>query len=76
MLQRKLRKWLHLMAKFSTNASGVIWWPNLQLMQITESISGSVVPLAMFYEKGGLTESVRIFLFRKTKAIQSKCELH
>ena len=74
----------HLLAKFSTNASGAIWWSNLQLMQVapsggqicnyykwrhlvakfatnaggamlllnliqvTESISGSVVPLAMF----------------------------
>ena len=82
------------MAKFATNASGAIWWPNLQLMQVatsgdqicniwkwrhlvatfainargaicrptnvsgaillpssiqvTDSISGSVVPLAMF----------------------------
>ena len=56
------------MAKFATNASGAIWWPNLELMQVvakyatnasgamllinliqvTESISGSVVPLAMF----------------------------
>ena len=47
-----------------TNASFAIWWPNLELMQVapsadhalwslnlvqvTESISGSVVPLAMF----------------------------
>ena len=73
------------MVKFATNASGAIWWPNLQLMQVvpsggqifieckschlvakfatnasvamllpnlvqvTESISGSVVPLAMFF---------------------------
>ena len=22
-------KWRHLVAKFATNASGVIWWPNL-----------------------------------------------
>ena len=57
------------MAKFGTNASGAIWWPNLERMQVvhlvakfgtnaamwslnlvqdTESISGSVVPLAMF----------------------------
>ena len=43
------------MAKYATNASGAIWWPNLKLMQmlpsghrVTESISGSVVPLAMF----------------------------
>ena len=57
-------KWRHLVAKFETNASGAIWWPNLQLIQVapsgnhalwslnlvqvTESISGSVVPLAMF----------------------------
>ena len=31
------------MVKFVTNASGAIGWPNLQLMQVTESISGSVV---------------------------------
>ena len=37
------------MAKFVTNVSGAIWWPYLQLMQVTESISGSVVPLAMFF---------------------------
>ena len=57
-------KWRLLVAKFVTNASDAIWWPNLQLMQVapssdhamwslnlvqvTESISGSVVPLAMF----------------------------
>ena len=28
-----LCKWRHLVAKFATNASGAIWWPNLQLMQ-------------------------------------------
>ena len=39
------------LAKFAINASGTIWWPNLQLMQVTESISGSVVPLAMFNGK-------------------------
>ena len=61
------------MVKFATYASGAIWWPNLQLMQVvpsggqnatnaigamlllnliqvTESISGSVVPLAMFFD--------------------------
>ena len=26
-------KWCHLVAKFATNASGAIWWPNLQPMQ-------------------------------------------
>ena len=47
MWQHKLR---NLVAKFETNASGAIWWPNLHLMQVTASISGSVVPLAMFLE--------------------------
>ena len=27
-------KWCHLVAKFATNASGAIWWSNLQLMQV------------------------------------------
>ena len=39
-------KWLHLVAKFATYASGAMLLPNLVL--VTESISGSVVPLAMF----------------------------
>ena len=30
-------KWRHLVAKFATNASGAIWWPNLQLMQVAPS---------------------------------------
>ena len=34
------------MAKFATNASGAMLLPSL--IQVTESISGSVVPLAMF----------------------------
>ena len=69
MWQHKLR---NLVANFANNASGAIWWPNFQLMQVapsggqicnlcsramllpnlvqvTESFSGSVVPLAMFY---------------------------
>ena len=33
-----------MVVKFVTNASGAMWLPNL----VTESISGSVVPLAMF----------------------------
>ena len=41
-----LCKWLHLVAKFAINASGAMLLPNL--VQVTESISGSVVPLAMF----------------------------
>ena len=34
------------MVKFATNASGAMLLPNL--IQVMESISGSVVPLAMF----------------------------
>ena len=30
-------KLCHLVAKFATNASGAIWWPNLQLMQVVPS---------------------------------------
>ena len=41
-------KLYHLLAKFATNASGAILL--LNLIQVTESISGSVVPLAMFVE--------------------------
>ena len=26
--------WRHLVAKFETNKSGAIWWPNLQVMQM------------------------------------------
>ena len=29
-----LVKWCHLVAKFATDASGAIWWPNLQLMHV------------------------------------------
>ena len=29
-----LCKWRHLVVKFATNASGVIWWPNLELVQV------------------------------------------
>ena len=47
------------MANFSTHASGAIWWPNLELMQVEPPLvgeithvqmlyPGSVVPLAMF----------------------------
>ena len=35
------------MAKFAINASGAMLLPSL--VQVSESISGSVVPLAMFY---------------------------
>ena len=35
-----------MLAKFGTNAA--MW--SMNLVQVTESISGSVVPLAMFYD--------------------------
>ena len=38
-------KWCHMVAKFAINASGAMLLPNL--IQVTESISRSVVPLAM-----------------------------
>jgi len=31
------RKWGHLVAKFATNASGAMWWPNLYAMQVASS---------------------------------------
>ena len=37
------------MGKFTTNACGAMLLPNS--IQVTESISGSVVPLAMFFKK-------------------------
>ena len=30
-------KWCHLVVKYGTNASGAIWWANLQLMQLAPS---------------------------------------
>ena len=30
------------MAKFETNASGAIWWPNLQLMQVALYLAGEI----------------------------------
>ena len=41
-----LCKWCHLVVKFSTDACDTILLPNL--VQAMESISGSVVSLAMF----------------------------
>ena len=41
-------KWRHLVAKIATNVSVAMLLPSL--IQVTESISGSVVPLAMFIE--------------------------
>ena len=49
-----------MVVKFETDTNGAIWWPNLQLMRVTESISGSVVPLAMFYVLRVLPELTRM----------------
>ena len=47
-----LFKWHHLVVKFATNVSGAILLPSS--IQVTESISGSVVPLAMFLMNNAL----------------------
>ena len=43
---QKMLIWSHLVAKYATNASSAMLL--LNLIQVRESISGSVVPLAMF----------------------------
>ena len=48
------------MAKLATNASGAMWLPNL--VQVTESISGSVVPLAMFLQQRAKTSLSQQFV--------------
>ena len=55
------------MAKFATNVSGAMLL--LSLIQVTESISGSVVPLAMFkvtitIECNGCTQPLGSMVFR------------
>ena len=35
-------KWCHLVAKFGTNASGAIWWPNLELMQVEPPLAEEI----------------------------------
>ena len=32
-----LSRWRHLVGNFATNASGAIWWPKLELMQVAQS---------------------------------------
>ena len=46
LFSEKKVNWRHLVAKFAINASGAMLLPSL--VQVLESISGSVVPLAMF----------------------------
>ena len=50
--------WHHLVAKYATYTSGATW--SLYLVQVTKSISGSVVPLPMFVKK---TVAVEIAYF-------------
>ena len=55
-----LCKWRHLVVKYVTNASGAMLLPNL--VQVTESVAGSVAPLAMFEMKElcvGMIETVQ-----------------
>ena len=53
-------RWRHQVAKF-TYASGAMLLPNL--VQVTESISGSVVPLAMFFWSFTVTKRFDFFKF-------------
>ena len=32
----------HLVAKFATHASGAIWWPNLELMQVEPTLAEEI----------------------------------
>ena len=49
-----LCKWRHLVAKFETNVGSAMLLPSL--IQVTESISGSAVPLAMFLSPQSVVE--------------------
>ena len=51
--KRNQGKCCYLVAKFATNASGTIWWPTLQLVQVVSS-AGQIckwchLPLVMFF---------------------------
>ena len=62
-------KWCHLVAKNATNASGAMLL--ISLIQVTESISGSVVPLAMF-----TLTFVRTKVLSLTYSTGRECPLH
>ena len=49
------------MAKFAINASGAMLLPSL--VQVSESILGSVVPLAMFLRSTGNSEAKKVSLY-------------
>ena len=57
------------MAKIATDVSGAILLPNL--IQVTDSISGSVVPLAMFEHMIGLVASTRV-MRQKNEMVKGK----
>ena len=64
------------MAIFATNASGAIWWPTNvsgdillpSSIQVTESISGSVVPLAMFFH-GLATDELSVLIEEELQSL-------
>ena len=54
------------MTKFATNVGGAMLLPNL--IQITESISGSVVPLAMFFH-GLATDELSVLIEEELQSL-------
>ena len=60
MVAKLLCKWRHLVGKFATMQVVLF----LNLIQVTESISGSVVPLAMFITRV-FTTGLKMFHFPK-----------
>ena len=54
------------MAKFATNVSGAILLPSS--IQVTESISGSVVPLAMFFH-GLATDELSVLIEEELQSL-------
>ena len=56
----------HLVAKFATNVSGAIFLP--RSIQVMESISGSVVPLAMFFH-GLATDELSVLIEEELQSL-------
>ena len=54
------------MAKYATNISGAILLPSS--IQVTESISGSVVPLAMFFH-GLATDELSVLIEEELQSL-------
>ena len=59
-------KWRHLVAEFATNFSGAILLPSS--IQVTESISGSVVPPAMFFH-GLATDELSVLIEEELQSL-------